>query len=94
MFQYSNPHLLLIATKRFHLATVPFLAILAAQFWKGGWLSIHQCWAYSKAGKVVLILASPVILLLQVNRGLELWCDTGKLALLSSPNGNQAFPSY
>jgi hypothetical protein len=94
MLQYYTLHLLIIAEERFHLATDPFHAILAAQFWNGGWSSIHQRWADSKAGKVVLIFASPVILLLQVNRGLELWRFAGNVTLLSGPNGNQIYPSY
>jgi hypothetical protein len=91
---YITPHLLIIAEDRFHLATVPFLAILAAQCWTGGWSSIRQRWTGSKIGKVMLILASAAILLLLANWGLELWRDTDKLALLFSLNGNQTYFSY
>ena len=91
---YITPHLLIIAEDRFHLTTVPFLAIFAAQCWTGGWSSIRQRWAGSKAGKVALILASAAILLLLANWGLELWRDTDKLALLFGQNGNQAYFSY
>ena len=91
---YITPHLLIIAEDRFHLTIVPYLAILAAQSWTGGWSSIRQRWAGSKAGKVVLILASAAILLLLANWGLELWRDADKLALLFCPNGNQAYFSY
>ena len=91
---YITPHLLIIAEDRFHLTIVPYLAILAAQSWTGGWSSIRQRWAGSKAGKVVLILASAAILLLLANWGLELWRDADKLALLFGPNGNQAYFSY
>jgi hypothetical protein len=91
---YVTPHLLIISEDRFHLTTVPFLAILAAQCWTGGWSSIRQRWAGSKAGKAVLILASIAILLLLVNWGLELWRDADKLALLFGPNGNKTYFSY
>jgi len=91
---YITPHFLIIAEDRFHLATVPFLAIFAAQCWNGGWSSIRQRWAGSKAGKVALILASVVILLLMANWGVELWRDADKLTLLFGPNGNQAYFSY
>ncbi|MBE3119965.1 MAG: hypothetical protein IMZ50_14580, partial [Candidatus Atribacteria bacterium] len=83
-----------IAEDRFHLTTVPFFAIFAAQCWIGGLSSIRQRWAGSKAGKVTLILASAAILLLLANWGLELWRDADKLALLFGPNGNQAYFSY
>jgi hypothetical protein len=91
---YVTPHLLIISEDRFHLTTVPFLAILAAQCWTGGWSSIRQRWDGSKAGKAVLILASIAILLLLVNWGLELWRDADKLALLFGPNGNKTYFSY
>ena len=91
---YITPHLLIIAEDRFHLTTVPFLAILAAQCWTGGWLSIRQRWAGSRAGKVALALASAVVLLLLANWGWELWRDADKLALLFGPTGNQAYFSY
>jgi hypothetical protein len=91
---YISPHLLIIAEDRFHLTTVPFLAILASQCWTGGWSSIRQRWGGSKAGKVALILATALILLLLANWGLELWHDAGKLNLLFGSNGNQTYFSY
>jgi hypothetical protein len=91
---YIVPHLLIIAEDRFHLAIVPFLAILVAQFWLGDRLVIRQQWAKSNASKVGLILAFVAILLLLSNWGLELWRDVDKLALLFGPNGNQTYFSY
>jgi hypothetical protein len=91
---YVIPHLLIIAEDRFHLTIVPFLAILAARCWSGGRSSIRHRWEESKVGKVALILASVMILLLLVNWGLELWRDVDKLTILFSPNGNQAYFSY
>ena len=91
---YIIPHLLIIAEDRFHLTTVPFLAIFAAQCWTGGRKSFRERWEGAKAGKVVLILASAAILLLLANWGYELWRDSDKLALLFGSNGNQAYFSY
>ena len=91
---YISPHLLIIAEDRFHLATVPFLAILAAQSWTGGWSSIRQRWSESKVRKVMLIIGLLLILLLLVNWGFELYRDAGKLALLFGLNGNKSYFSY
>ena len=91
---YIPPHLLIIAEDRFHLTAIPFLAILAAQFWTGGCSSIQKRWADSKVGKVALIMALVAILLLLANWGFELWRDADKLAILFGPNGNQTYFSY
>ncbi len=91
---YITPHLLIIAEDRFHLTVVPFLAILAAQFWSGGWAAIRERWSGSSAGKIALALAAAAILLLLANWGWELWRDADKLALLFGPTGNQSYFSY
>jgi hypothetical protein len=91
---YILPHLLIIAEDRFHLTTVPFLAILSAQFWDGGWSSLRARWKGTQVGKAAIILALIAILLLFANWGLELWRDSDKIALLFGPNGNQAYFSY
>ena len=91
---YITPHLLIIAEDRFHLTTVPFLAILSAQCWTGGWSSMRQLWAVSKAGRLVLVIAAVVIMLLLANWGRELWRDADKLALLFGQSGNQTYFSY
>jgi hypothetical protein len=91
---YITPHLLIISEDRFHLTTVPFLAIFAAQCWSEGRLSFRQCWTGSNSGKVILVIASAIILLLLVNWGLELWRDADKLTALFSPDGNHTYFSY
>jgi hypothetical protein len=91
---YISPHLVIIAEDRFHLAIVPFMAILAAQFWTAGRPSIMQLWIKSNIGKASLILASLALLLLLSNWGLELWRDADKLAILFGPFGNNTFFSY
>lgn len=91
---YITPHLLIISEDRFHLTSVPILAIFAAQWLTGGWKLILQKWAGSMAGKIVLVLAVVVILLLLANWGLELRRDSAKLVLLFGQNGNLTYFSY
>jgi hypothetical protein len=90
---YITPHLFIIAEDRFHLATVPFLAILAAYFWTSGRSALRERWQ-TRSGKIVILLASVAVILLLTNWGLELWRDADKLAQLLGPNGNQTYFSY
>jgi hypothetical protein len=94
MIGYITPHMFIISEDRFHLAIVPFLAILSANCWIGGWTYLRQRWISSRSGKIMLIIGLLIILALYLNWGLELWRDTDKLALLFSPNGNHANFSY
>jgi hypothetical protein len=93
MAGYMLPHLFIIAEDRFHLALVPFLAILAAYSWSGGWNAIRARWQ-TRSGKIVLGIAAVAILLMCLNWTLELWRDADKLALLLGPHGNQTYSSY
>jgi hypothetical protein len=91
---YITPHLFIISEDRFHLAIVPVFAILAAQCWTGGWLSLRLRWASTKSGKVALIITSIMVFFLLANWGLELLRDADKLSLLFGPNGNQTYFPY
>lgn len=91
---YIGPHLVIIAEDRFHLTTVPFLAMLAASFWTSGLPALKARWCESKAGKVALLLAVTAILLLLANWGWELWRDADKLTLLFGSSGNMSYFSY
>jgi hypothetical protein len=91
---YIVPHLLIISEDRFHLTIVPFLAILASQFWMGGLDAIRARWEESKNGKVAIILALVLIMLMLANWGLELWRDHDKLSLLFKSFGNLSRFSY
>ena len=93
LFGYITPHLLIIAEDRFHLTTVPFLAILAAFCWTSGWPALKARWQ-TRGGKVALLLAVLTVVLLFSNWGLELWHDAAKLAQLLGPNGNISCFSY
>ncbi len=90
---YITPHLLIIAEDRFHLAMVPFFAILAAFCWTGGWGDIKGRWQTTQ-GKVAICLAVLVMVLLFANWGWEIWRDGAKLAQLLGPGGNQTYYSY
>ena len=90
---YVTPHLFIIAEDRFHLTTVPFLAIFAAACWTGGWSALKERWQ-TRAGKIAILLACLAVLLLFTNWGLELWRDADKLAQLFGPTGNQTYFPY
>ncbi len=93
LFAYILPHVLILSEDRFHLAIVPYLAILAAQTWAGGWRAFSNRWRESVAGKIVVGIAVLAMILLFMNWGLELSRDADKIAALLGPNGNQTnFP--
>jgi 4-amino-4-deoxy-L-arabinose transferase-like glycosyltransferase len=90
---YILPHILLLSEDRFHLAIVPFLAILAARVWDGGVRDLVNLYKLSIWGKVLVYAASFVVLLLFFNWGYELARDIDKLKILFGPGGNQSgFP--
>lgn len=91
---YLLPHIFILAEDRFHLALVPYLAMLAAQAWAGGFPAFVARWQESRTGKVALALALITALLLFVNWGLELVRDADKIAALLGPNGNHTYFSY
>jgi Dolichyl-phosphate-mannose-protein mannosyltransferase len=88
LFAYLLPHVLILSEDRFHLALIPFFAILASLFWTSGIKSIAVRWNKSHVGKVIVILALIVILLLLLNWCLELSRDADKILQLLGPNGN------
>ncbi len=85
---YIIPHVFILSEDRFHLALVPFFAILAANFWTGGWKSLASRWNESRAGKIAVTLGILAALLLLLNWGLELSRDSDKIIQLLGPNGN------
>ncbi|MEW6094122.1 MAG: glycosyltransferase family 39 protein [Chloroflexota bacterium] len=106
LIAYLLPHVFILSEDRFHLAIVPLLAILAAYAWAGGWQTIRERRAGTRrrpepveglvegSGKVALVLAALVILLLLANWGWELWRDWEKLSQLFGPNGNTLYLPY
>lgn len=91
---YILPHVLILSEDRFHLAIIPFLAILAAQAWTRGREMISVRWQESLAGKVSISLGILVVILLFINWGFELSRDADKIAALLGPDGNQTFFPY
>jgi hypothetical protein len=91
---YLLPHVFILAEDRFHLALIPFLAILAAHFWVNGRRGLLVRWQESSTGKIAVILAVCAVILLFTNWGLELARDADKISQLLAPNGNQTYFPY
>jgi hypothetical protein len=91
---YILPHVLILSEDRFHLALVPYLAILAAQVWVHGLSALVVRWYESPTGKAVVIVAILAAFLLLINWGFELHRDANKIAQLLGPNGNQSYFPY
>ena len=91
---YTLPHVFILAEDRFHLALVPYFAILAAWFWVNGFKALSNRWQESGAGKILLILSILFISFLVTNWGLELARDWDKISQLLGPTGNQSYFPY
>jgi hypothetical protein len=91
---YILPHVFILSEDRFHLALVPYLAILAAQAWIHGFAPLRVRWTGSSGGKWVVSLAVLAAVLLVTNWGLELIRDADKIAQLLGPSGNQSHFPY
>jgi 4-amino-4-deoxy-L-arabinose transferase-like glycosyltransferase len=93
LLTYLIPHVLILAEDRFHLTIIPFLAILAARCWDGGYKDLKSLYNRSRTGKILVIVACLAVALLFINWGYELSSDSDKLMLLFGPNGNHTgFP--
>ena len=84
----------ILAEDRFHLALVPYIAILASWFWVSGFKALSLRWQESQAGKIFLILSILFVVLLVTNWGLELARDWDKISQLLGPDGNQSYFPY
>ncbi len=93
-FGYILPHVLILSEDRFHLALVPYIAILAAQVWVNGLAPLMVRWYESPTGKAIAIIAVLAAVLLLINWGFELHRDANKIAQLLGPNGNQSYFPY
>ncbi len=91
---YIAPHVFILSEDRFHLALVPYIAILASQVWMNGLAPLRVHWYESNMGKFAVVFAVCVALLLSVNWGLELHRDADKILQLLGPNGNQSYFPY
>ncbi|MBL8078809.1 MAG: hypothetical protein JNM55_12665 [Anaerolineales bacterium] len=93
-FTYLLPHVFILAEDRFHLALIPYMAILAAYFWVNGFQSLAVCWRESNYGKLAVLVATLVVFLLLTNWGFELARDADKISALLGPNGNKTYFPY
>ena len=91
---YILPHVFILSEDRFHLALVPYIAILAAQVWVHGFAPLRARWAESQTGKWIVSLAILAAVLLVANWGFELVRDADKITQLLGPNGNQSYFPY
>jgi len=94
LIAYTLPHVFILAEDRFHLALVPPLTILAAQFWVNGSAPLHVRWHESWTGKLIVSLTVLAVLLLVVNWEIELLRDADKISRLLGPYGNQLYFPY
>ena len=91
---YILPHVFILSEDRFHLALVPYIAILAAQVWVNGFAPLVVHWNESWAGKIAVVLAFCIVYLLLTNWGGELVRDADKITQLLGPDGNQSHFPY
>jgi hypothetical protein len=91
---YILPHVFILSEDRFHLALVPYIAILAAQVWVHGFTPLRVRWNESRTGKWIVSMAIFAAFLLVANWGFELVRDADKIAQLLGPNGNQSYFPY
>jgi hypothetical protein len=94
LLAYILPHVFILSEDRFHLALVPYIAILAAQVWINGFREQSFRWKESYKGKLVVAFAIIVGILLIANWGLELTRDADKIAQLLGLDGNQTYFPY
>ena len=91
---YILPHVLILSEDRFHLALVPYIAILAAQVWVNGFAPLSVRWYESAVGKMVVSLAIFTAFMLITNWSFELIRDADKISQLLGPHGNQSHFPY
>jgi hypothetical protein len=91
---YILPHVFILSEDRFHLALVPYIAILASQVWVNGFAPLRVRWYEPTIGKWIVPLAIFAAFLLTVNWGVELIRDADKISQLLGPNGNQSHFPY
>lgn len=91
---YTLPHVFILAEDRFHLALIPYFAILAAYCWQNGIQGLSARWHESLYGKLAVTFAVFGVILLLANWGFELSRDADKIAILLGPNGNQSHFPY
>jgi hypothetical protein len=84
---YLLPHVLILSEERFHLALIPFVAVLASQAWTStrqfGFLAHRRQW----------LVAGLVVVLLLVNWTYQFSSESARYVALLGPQGNHSsFP--
>ncbi len=87
---YILPHVIILAEDRFHLALVPFLAILAP--W--GWAFLSKREYRISSSRILVFISICIAVLLIANWGLELSRDADKITQLLGPDGNRTYFPY
>jgi hypothetical protein len=85
---YLLPHVFILSEERFHLALLPFFAICAANFWKGGFK------AWQARGRLAVLSSALIALLLITNWGSELARDWHTIVQMLGEHGNQLYLPY
>jgi hypothetical protein len=91
---YILPHVFILSEDRFHLALMPYFAILASYLWVSSTGALAACWRESSTGKILVTIGVACVFLLLLNWGLELDRDWDKIAQLLGPNGNKTYFPY
>lgn len=91
---YILPHVFILSEDRFHLALVPYIAILAAQVWVNGLAPLAVRWNESHMGKLLVTYSVLFVLMLLMNWNSELVRDADKIVQLFGPNGNHSYFPY
>ncbi len=91
---YLLPHVFILSEERFHLALIPFFAILAAHFWTLGLPAIQTRLRASRLFCFMFSLACLTALFLLFNWSFQLASDSAKYAALFGLNGNQTYFPY
>lgn len=85
---YLLPHVFILSEERFHLALIPFFAIMAAGFWTNGFA------AFKSRPRIFLWIALIVSLLLVLNWSLEISLNWPVITQMLGPNGNKLYLPY
>ncbi|NWF65225.1 MAG: hypothetical protein HXY38_13080 [Chloroflexi bacterium] len=89
-FAYILPHILILSEDRFHLALIPFAAILAAFAF-----TLMTERSYLQFTPLTSLVAAALLMIfLALNWGLELHRDADKIAAILRPDGHQSYFPY
>ncbi|NTW08927.1 MAG: hypothetical protein HGA28_05095, partial [Anaerolineaceae bacterium] len=87
---YLVPHVLILSEDRFHLALVPFFALLAAR----GWVFVCGSDYRRPPIRSKIIFSVALCILLILNWGVEIRRDFASMQALFGPSGNTTYFAY